>query len=134
LATLRKSENGLAQRFAAAPQAAIVISTDPRRRWRLAEPGVVLHSVDGGSSWETQQTGVSVALTAGASPSPSVCWLVGSGGTVVLSTDGHSWQPIAFPQKIDLVSVRAIDDKAAVVSAADGRAFSTSDRGVTWSR
>ena len=111
---------------------AAIISTNPRHRWLIAADGVVLHSIDGGSTWETQQTGASVTLTAGASPSPSICWLVGPGGLVLLSTDSRSWLALPFQEKVDLVSVRATDDKTATVTAAGGRSFSTTDRGVTW--
>jgi photosynthesis system II assembly factor YCF48-like protein len=126
------TENVLARRLDAVRQPAAIISTDPRHRWLIAADGIVLHSIDGGSTWETQQTGASITLTAGASPSPSICWLVGPGGLVLLSTDSHSWRTLPFQEKVDLVSVRATDDKTATVTAAGGRSFSTTDRGVTW--
>jgi photosystem II stability/assembly factor-like uncharacterized protein len=75
-----------------------------------------------------------VTLTAGASPTPSVCWLVGPAGTVLLSTDGRSWQRLAFPEAANLVAVTATDDKTASVTASDGRTFSTTDGGLMWSR
>ena len=77
---------------------------------------------------------MTVRLTAGASPAPSICWLVGPQGIVLLTTDARSWRRIAFPEAVDLVSVRASDDKIATVSTADGRAFSTTDGGQTWTR
>ena len=75
-----------------------------------------------------------MTLTAGASPAPSVCWLVGPGGTVIVSTDGRSWRRLPFPEPAPLASVRATDDKIAQVTAADGRTFSTTDGGLTWTR
>jgi len=88
---------------------------------------------DGGTTWQTQSTGVSVSLVAGSSPSATVCWLVGPAGTVVVTGDGgRSWQRIAFPAAVDLRSVRATDDKTATVVTADSRQFSTSDGGATW--
>jgi photosystem II stability/assembly factor-like uncharacterized protein len=62
-----------------------------------------------------------------------VCWLVGRAGTVLLSTDGATWQLRTFPEGIDLVAVRATDAKTATVTASDGRLFSTTDGGATWS-
>jgi photosystem II stability/assembly factor-like uncharacterized protein len=73
-------------------------------------------------------------LTAGASPSPSICWLVGQRGVVLITIDGRQWRRLDFPETVDLVSVRAADDKTATVSAADGRVFTTADRGRTWTR
>ena len=77
--------------------------------------------------------GARVVLTAGSSPSPAVCWLVGREGVVLITTDeGRSWQRVPFPQAIDLISIRASDGTTAAVVGADGRSFTTSDRGVTW--
>jgi hypothetical protein len=126
------TERAAARRLDAARETAIV-SSNPIRRWRIGTDGVVQHSTDGGSTWQTQSTGVSVTLTAGSSPSPWVCWLVGPAGIVLISTDeGRSWQRLAFPVTIDLISVSATDDKTATVVASDGRTFSTSDRGRNW--
>ncbi len=113
---------------------ALVASPDSLTRWRIATPGSVQRSTDGGITWETQATGAAVTLTAGASPSPSVCWLVGPGGIVVITTDGRSWERLSFPEVVDLVAIRATDDKTATVTTADGRRFTTRNRGQTWVR
>jgi photosystem II stability/assembly factor-like uncharacterized protein len=112
----------------------MIVSSNPGSRWRIVPDGAVQRSSDGGSTWQTQQTGVSVTLIAGASPSPSVCWLVGPAGIVLLSADGRSWRRVAFPEETDLVKVEATDDKTATVASLDGRAFTTDDGGVTWKR
>jgi hypothetical protein len=132
--TSEAAGRALARRLDAA-QETVIVSSNPMNRWRLGTGGVVQHSGDGGSTWLTQSTGVSVTLTAGSSPSPSVCWLVGPAGVVLVSTDeGRSWQRLAFPVAIDLISVRATDDKTATVVTADRRTFSTSDSGRNWGR
>jgi photosystem II stability/assembly factor-like uncharacterized protein len=110
----------------------MIVSPNLNSRWRIVPNGSVERSTDGGLSWHVQETGVTAALAAGASPSPTVCWLVGRAGVVLLSGDGRSWQRIAFPEMTDLISVRATDDKTAIVTASDGRAFSTTDGGRTW--
>jgi hypothetical protein len=115
----------------------VIVSADPASRWRIVSgsPGsIVQRSTDGGSTWQPQQTGVSVTIAAGMSPTPSVCWLVGPAGTVLLSTDGRSWRLLGFPEAADLVSVTATDENAATVTARDGHRFSTSDGGLTWVR
>jgi photosystem II stability/assembly factor-like uncharacterized protein len=110
------------------------VSSNPASRWRILPRGAVQRSADGGATWETQNTGVSEALSAGVSPSPSVCWLVGPGGIVLLSTDGRSWKRVAFPEAVRLVAVRATDDLTARVTTADGREFVTEDGGRTWTK
>jgi photosystem II stability/assembly factor-like uncharacterized protein len=92
----------------------------------------VEYSNDSGSTWQTLSTGVSAGLTAGASPSSSVCWLVGRSGTVVLSTDGRRFQRVTFPEAVDLIAISAVDARTATVTTADGRRFSTADGGRTW--
>ena len=116
----------------AQPSTTVIVSSSPNSVWRIAASGAVEHSSDRGSTWEVQSTGVTARLTAGASPAPSICWLVGPQGIVLLTTDLRSWRRIAFPETVDLVSVRASDDKTATVGTADGRAFSTTDGGRTW--
>ena len=116
----------------AQPSTTAIASPGRDSIWRIAANGAVEHSSDRGSTWTLQSTGVTVRLTAGASPAPSICWLVGPQGIVLLTTDARTWRRIAFPEAVDLTSVRAVDDKIATVIASDGRTFSTADGGQMW--
>ena len=107
-------------------------SPDPGVRWRILAGGHVARSTDRGATWQQQSTGASVMLTAGAAPSATVCWMVGFGGTVVVTTDGGTWKRAPFPQALDLVAVRASDGSNATVTALDGRTFTTTDGGKSW--
>ena len=116
----------------AAQLPSLIISPDPSIRWRLVGRSVE-RSTDGGASWKAQTTGTEVDLLAGSSPAPNVCWIVGRNGVVLLSTDGTTWKQVASPEpKADLVAVIARDGVAATVTTADGRRYSTSDAGRTW--
>src|SRR6185369_9362789 len=121
-----------ARRFDAAASQTPIVSTNPSHRWLIAANGAVRHSIDAGATWDTQETGVSTTLTAGTSPAPSICWLVGPRGIVVRSTDGRSWQLLPFGEKVDLVAIRAADENTATITAADGRTFATTDGGRAW--
>ena len=110
-----------------------IASPDPSIRWRVGPSGSIQHTTNGGATWEALSSGVSEELTAGAAPSATTVWVVGRGGTVLLSTDGRRWQRVAFPERVDLVAVRADDGLNATITAADGRTFKTSDGGRTWS-
>jgi hypothetical protein len=116
------------------PLETIVVSSNPATRFRLLRGGGVQRSADAGATWRTEVTGATETLTAGASPSPSVCWLVGPSGTVLLSTDGRSWRRVRFPETVDLHSVIASDHENATVTTVDARVFVTADGGQTWSR
>lgn len=85
-----------------------------------------------GPRWRSAPSDVTGALTAGSSPSPDVCWVVGGGGAVRRSTNGQTWQRIPFPEMTDLSAVQASDARSARVTTADGRSFRTSDGGMTW--
>jgi hypothetical protein len=101
--------------------------------WRVGAGGRVSRSVDGGVSWQPQVSDVAADLAAGSAPSPTVCWIVGAAGTVLLTTDGERWARRPFPEAVDLVAVSAPDARRAVVTTLDGRRFETLDGGATWS-
>ena len=109
-------------------------SLDPAVRWRLAEPGIIERSTNAGASWDWFDTGVRMPLSAGACPSASACWVVGNAGLVLLTTDARTWRPLTPPSSEDLVAVDATDAAAAVVRAAGGQRFRTTDAGATWTR
>ena len=109
-----------------------IMSPDANVRWRILTGGNVARSTDGGSTWQTQSTGVAATPTAGSAPSPTLCWLVGPRGTIVVSTDGRSWQRVPFPEAIDLTAIRTSDRANATVTSADGRTFTTTDGGMMW--
>jgi hypothetical protein len=111
-----------------------LISPDTTMRWRIVGGARVDRSIDAGISWQTTLTSTQGLLAAGHALSPSVAWIVGRGGSVFVTTNGTRFDPVPFPEKADLVSVVAVDDRQATVTTADGRRFATSDRGATWSK
>lgn len=125
--------SGRVSAFATAPES-VIVSSNPATRFRLLRGGGVQRSADAGATWRTEVTGATETLTAGVSPSPSVCWLIGPGGSVVLSTSGSLWRRLAFPEAVDLRAISATDGENATVTTADGRVFVTADGGRTWSR
>ena len=101
--------------------------------WRSADGGFVERSPDGGATWEGQPLpGLSGEITAGSSPTPKICWLVGSAGTIFMTKDATNWTKIAAPVSADFTAVTAKDASNATVTAADGRQFQTTDAGKHW--
>jgi hypothetical protein len=100
-------------------------------RWRLEPDGLVFRSTDAGKAWQPAHS-AGVTLTAGASPSPKVCWLVGAAGTVLLTTDGERWEARPFPERLDLVAVTGTSARQATVVAVTGARWKTEDGGETW--
>ncbi len=100
--------------------------------WMFGAGGRLSRSGDAGATWHEQRSGVTVDLKAGAAPSPATCWIVGTAGTVLLTTDGERWERRPFPLAVDLAAVEASSARAAVVTTRDGRRFETLDGGATW--
>ncbi len=111
-----------------------VRSPDPVFRWRARTDAAIDYSSDGGSTWQRQATGAAGMLAAASAPAPTVCWFVGQSGLVLVTTDGLIWRRAASPDASTLASVIALDARRATVTTADGRQFSTTDGGSTWSR
>jgi hypothetical protein len=112
----------------------VIVSPVPSYRWRITAGRRVDRSSSGGEQWQRVAIPDSERLTAGHSPSASVAWLIGPAGTIYMTSDGTRFEKIPFIEPVDLVSVVAIDDRQATVTTADGGAFRTMDRGVTWIR
>jgi hypothetical protein len=115
-----------------AQPASVIVSSDPASQWRITGTSVE-RSTDAGRSWRAQPTGTTVDLLAGSSPSPTVCWIVGQRGTVLLSVDGGTWQQLRSPDSTaDLLSVTARSSTEATVTTAAGKTYRTRDAGLTW--
>jgi hypothetical protein len=118
---------GGGSRAAAAPAARAI----PHVRWRVLASGQVLKSTDDGE-WAVVTITPAVFILNGHAPSPTVCWLVGRAGIVMLSTDGTKFLRVRSPDLADLRSITAIDAQQATVTTNDGRVFTTFDAGETW--
>jgi len=123
-----RSANSAAQKVA---PTGVVATFRAVSRWRISGTSLE-QSSDGGTTWSPVATGVTSELTALASPSSAVCWVVGRAGIVLRTTDGQNFSGVAFPEITDLSSVQATDAQSATVTASDGRVFRTADGGASW--
>ena len=109
----------------------VIVSPDPSRRWRIANTAIE-RSEDSGASWTAIRSLAGDAITGGAAPAPSICWLIGPGGLVMVTVDGLTFARVPLPERVDLTAVTATDARTATVTTADGRRFRTDDAGRTW--
>ena len=112
--------------------AQMIQTPDASVQYRIQGTGVVERSKDGGATWQGQRVKANAEILAGAAPSENVCWLVGRGGVILMTSDGKHWKKIPSPVVVDFVGVTAADASFATVTAADGRKFSTQNGGMTW--
>jgi photosystem II stability/assembly factor-like uncharacterized protein len=110
----------------------LIASPNPAVQWRVGVGGIIERTVDGGKTWQGQFVNGRPGLVAGSAPSAKVCWVVGRAGTILRTKDGENWEKIAPPAPLDLTGIKAKDEKAATITTADGRSFSTRDGGKTW--
>lgn len=115
-------------------QGVTITAPDPTVQWRFRPPAVIERSTDGGASWQVQVAEAPSELLAGSAPSDVVCWVVGRGGVVMRTVDGIRWERVTAPTANDLVGVVAFDADTAVVSAATGERYQTTDGGRSWTR
>jgi hypothetical protein len=107
-------------------------SPDPEVLWRAAGTGYIARSTDGGITWQAQQPLTDVHLLTGVAVSPSICWIAGRDGIILLTKDGANWATIPPPVHADFVNISARDGSSATVTTADGRRFATQDAGKNW--
>ncbi len=111
-----------------------ILSPDAMSRWRIVGGREIEHSIDGGATWLQQETPATSPLTTGSAPAPSICWIVGQDGVVLLTTDGRTWRRLGFPTTTTIVSIRATDERTATVTDAEGRTYVTVDGGIRWTQ
>ncbi|GIW07148.1 MAG: hypothetical protein KatS3mg060_1953 [Dehalococcoidia bacterium] len=79
-------------------------------------------------------TPAGVALFAVSSAGGRAFWAVGSGGTVLRSTDlGATWTSVNAGTSADLYGVRFIDERTGVIAGVGGTIRRTTDGGASWS-
>ena len=82
-----------------------------------------------------QKTGTEVTLMSVFFRDPNLGWAVGSGGTVLKTTDGgQKWKKQASGTSVQLTGVYFADDKHGWITAQDGVILRTEDGGKTWQK
>ncbi len=113
--------------------------------WAVGDEGVILHTIDGGRTWERQEAGTRASLRSLVFLTPYVGWVVGreelprgSAGVVLFTRDGgESWQRQLVNQVPGLNQVKFLDAKNGFIFG-DGSEqfatgiFKTNDGGRSW--
>src|SRR5579885_1453009 len=110
----------------------VIVTRDPNVQYQIEGGAFVSRTENGGATWFGGDVSWNADLLAGAAPGPDVCWVVGRGGDIYLTTDGSQWRKIPPPAELDFVGVSATNARTAVVIAADGRRFRTKNGGRSW--
>jgi hypothetical protein len=109
------------------------VAADGVARWRRRGAAIEFAGRADASFAAAAVPGGAADVSSGSAPGGTVCWFVGRAGLVLVTTDGLRFTRTPAPASIDLTAVTATDARSAIVTAADGRRFRTTDGGATWS-
>lgn len=104
--------------------------------WVVGTFGLILHSSDGGKSWEEQASGmVEKALLGVDFPDPSHGWVVGQDGTFLRTEDGgKTWEAREVGTQSTLLKVRFVSLQRGCVVGEFGTLLMTQNGGEVWSQ
>jgi photosystem II stability/assembly factor-like uncharacterized protein len=104
-------------------------------------PVVLFFSIFSFAQWTKLDSGTDASLRGVSAVDAKVCWVTGSKGTVLRTTDGGAhWTklPVANADNLDFRDVEAFDANTAVIMSAGpaeqgaGKIFKTTDAGAHW--
>ena len=106
---------------------------DPLTGWAVGDDGTILHTTDGGKSWNPQARKSGNHLQSVAFVDAKTGWAVGFNGTILHTTDGgQSWNPQASNSAGRLQSVAFVDAKTGWAVGGGGTILHTTDGGQSW--
>jgi hypothetical protein len=98
-------------------------------QWRFRGTAIE-QSLDNGATW-TADFEAGRQISAASTPAPGVAWFGGVRGLIIRRLV-NAWAIVSSPANADVMAITATSDRQAVVTFADGRAFVTTDGGVSW--
>ena len=115
-----------------------VTFVDSQHGWAVGDDGTVVHTSDGGDSWERQDSGTDVKLVRVSFVNPEEGWIVGQFGTILHTSDGgQTWERQKAGSIFDrhLVAVSFVDERTGwAITERGGVILGTEDGGETWTR
>ena len=102
--------------------------------WAVGQKGVILHTENGGSTWNFQSSGTRVDLMSAVFITPKLGWVVGRSGIILHTSDGGAtWALEASGDREDLIDVDFATAQSGWAVGKAGTILHTDDGGVTWS-
>jgi photosystem II stability/assembly factor-like uncharacterized protein len=110
-----------------------VAFVSPQAGWAVGYDGAILHTADGGQSWQFQRGGPTYPLYSVAFVSQQLGWAVGDGGTILHTVDGgRSWQAQSSGTQQVLRSVAFVSPQVGWAVGSFGIILHTADGGQSW--
>jgi photosystem II stability/assembly factor-like uncharacterized protein len=100
--------------------------------WQVTGSGDVLHTIDGGVTWDSQATGENDSLTGVGFVSATEGWAVGQWGLVLHTTDGGATWDRQISGTLDTLSKVVPVDAGHAWIVGSSTVIATTDGGATW--
>lgn len=97
--------------------------------WAAGRWGTIIHTSDGGTSWEKQASGTDYTLASASFVDAKTGWIVGDGGTILHTRDGgKTWKKQKSPVAFYLMGVHfatplkgwAVGERTTILNTTDG--------------
>lgn len=106
---------------------------DEQQGWAAGRWGGILHTADGGQTWEKQETGVDYTLSSVSFVDGRNGWVVGDSGTILhTSNGGKTWEKQKSPVPYFLMGVQFVTKDEGWIVTERTNILHTSDGGKTW--
>lgn len=115
------------------PNLRSVFFLNDKRGWVVGENGMILTTVDGGSTWQAQKSGVTTDLTTVHFANERRGWTVGRGSTILATSDGGgTWQAQIVSTQAALFDVQLLDSQRGWAVGERGIILATNDGAASW--
>ena len=102
--------------------------------WAVGDWGLIIHTEDGGLTWERQEPGVSNSLEDVQFVDANEGWVIGSAGVILhTSNGGFTWNVQGGPLAVDLQGMFFLDNQRGWIGLPDG-VLRTIDGGAHWTK
>jgi len=110
-----------------------VVTVDANNIWAFGNYGTIIHSCDGGKTWEKQVSGGENILPKAQFLDVNRGWVCGMGGTVLYTADGGKhWLRGKTGTEKYIVDISIVDDKHGFAAGESMTMLKTVDGGKTW--
>jgi photosystem II stability/assembly factor-like uncharacterized protein len=101
--------------------------------WACGRWGTIVHSQDGGQTWEPQQSGTELQLNSISFADQKNGWAVGDGGVIIHTSDGGTtWQKQSSPVALILLAVHFANNRKGWAVGEKTHILYTEDGGKSW--
>jgi hypothetical protein len=109
----------------------LVVRVSERVLFRVTPAGIE-RTADGGTTWQVEHTTAIGPAVVAACPTPDACWMGDAAGRLLRRETSGRWVERRLPVEGAITGLEARTLQRATVTLADGRRFTTSDGGESW--